>query len=369
MPLRPATVVVREQADQPTDWRRFVAILCFIEFYSQFVLHGQRVGLFLREHGSREPLDDASFYFLLHGAAGILRSVMLYNYGRALWFNSRSARRWLLRAVAVSLGMIAIGMVNAFTESTPREYYWHWNSQFDSSETNSRPFIGVLRNVDHLPWLLMLIAGLAVLRYRACASRRLAPWLVIAAAWCMGVMLLPLAANSTCRGYWIHESALANHLALSYACLHIMVAASLLWRWKSARTGPLLLAATEISLTMLFADRWRMMLWSSIQMELLKVGVTVSYWSPIFFWNRDTFRWVFVELPANAGPWLLLAFYVWRVEMNKLGDDGSPYPRTYCGRCGYNLHGISSDRCPECGASSGRRPDWNVEPAGAPERK
>ena len=31
-------------------------------------------------------------------------------------------------------------------------------------------------------------------------------------------------------------------------------------------------------------------------------------------------------------------------------EDGTPYPRRYCGNCYYNLHGLdTAERCPECG--------------------
>ncbi len=58
---------------------------------------------------------------------------------------------------------------------------------------------------------------------------------------------------------------------------------------------------------------------------------------------------MFVYSVMMAGPWVLIAFYAWRVPMRKPADDGSPYPRRYCGNCYYNLYGVDSQRCPECG--------------------
>ncbi|MBI4582099.1 MAG: hypothetical protein HY718_20550 [Planctomycetes bacterium] len=46
---------------------------------------------------------------------------------------------------------------------------------------------------------------------------------------------------------------------------------------------------------------------------------------------------------------LLIAIYARRYPMRVPPEDGSPWPRRYCGQCGYNLHGIEAAECPECG--------------------
>ena len=36
-------LIIQHQYQAPNKWKRFVAILCFMEFYTQFVLHGQSI--------------------------------------------------------------------------------------------------------------------------------------------------------------------------------------------------------------------------------------------------------------------------------------------------------------------------------------
>jgi hypothetical protein len=67
------------------------------------------------------------------------------------------------------------------------------------------------------------------------------------------------------------------------------------------------------------------------------------------FFNRDLFTATFVETVMAAGPWILIARHIRRHPMRLPVDDGSPWPRRYCGRCMYNLHGIDAATCPECG--------------------
>jgi hypothetical protein len=66
--------------------------------------------------------------------------------------------------------------------------------------------------------------------------------------------------------------------------------------------------------------------------------------------NRYAFTKIFVDSVFTAGPWLLIAVFAWRVPMTRLPEDGSPFPRRYCGKCRYNLHGLDTNVCPECGA-------------------
>jgi hypothetical protein len=92
------------------------------------------------------------------------------------------------------------------------------------------------------------------------------------------------------------------------------------------------------------------LVYCSVRTELIAHAVSpdISPWRWILG-NDVSFQLLFVNLPANAGPWLLIALYAWRVPMRALPDDGSPYPRRYCARCHYNLHGLDADLCPECG--------------------
>jgi hypothetical protein len=68
--------------------------------------------------------------------------------------------------------------------------------------------------------------------------------------------------------------------------------------------------------------------------------------------DENTFDLLFVYPIANAGPWFLIVIYSLRAPMTAPSDDGLPYPRRYCGRCGHNLYGLPDPmaRCPDCGA-------------------
>jgi len=70
---------------------------------------------------------------------------------------------------------------------------------------------------------------------------------------------------------------------------------------------------------------------------------------PVVF-DRTLFECLFVVRVKWAGPWLLIAVFACRAWMHPFPDDGSPYPRRYCGRCRYNLLGVPQPRCPECGS-------------------
>jgi hypothetical protein len=90
--------------------------------------------------------------------------------------------------------------------------------------------------------------------------------------------------------------------------------------------------------------------------EFARVGECIYYFTaygwgdgPIVF-NRLLFQCSLVAPVQWAGPWFLVAMFAYRAWMHPLPDDRSPYPRRYCGRCRYNLLGVTSPRCPECGS-------------------
>jgi len=70
-----------------------------------------------------------------------------------------------------------------------------------------------------------------------------------------------------------------------------------------------------------------------------------------FLANETFFGLTFVTPVWLAGPWILIAVFAGRYPKRLPHDDGSPFPRRYCGHCGYNLHGLRDPICPECGQS------------------
>ena len=59
--------------------------------------------------------------------------------------------------------------------------------------------------------------------------------------------------------------------------------------------------------------------------------------------------WTFGALGVKSGIDVKDRDYAWKAPMRKPPDDGTPFPRRFCGKCYYNLHGIEANRCPECG--------------------
>src|SRR5262249_39567254 len=62
--------------------------------------------------------------------------------------------------------------------------------------------------------------------------------------------------------------------------------------------------------------------------------------------NRDAFRWVMVPLWAFLLPCAGLTLWLWRRDQRHVQPG-------HC-RCGYDLTGNVSGRCPECGAACDR---------------
>lgn len=86
----------------------------------------------------------------------------------------------------------------------------------------------------------------------------------------------------------------------------------------------------------------------SLQMRLLDgiSGLRDLWWSPrAVLDSLGTF--VFLPLWILAAALGLPGLYLWHSARSR------PEHRGLCETCGYNLHGLSTNRCPECGTSFG----------------
>jgi len=122
----------------------------------------------------------------------------------------------------------------------------------------------------------------------------------------------------------------------------------LLYRSRLARTGALILAAVNVVGVWCIWYPISMLVRIAIHAMMMSLPLTAEIDEGIL-WTQHDFLCLFVTPIRLVGPWLLIAIYAWKAPMRKPPDDGTPFPRRFCGKCYYNLHGIDANRCPECG--------------------
>lgn len=350
-----APILVQARSDPGTDWRRFVAVLCFLRFYGQFVPAGQSLwhDWSSQWQGSSVPLD------LLSTLAAFLMSLLFYLYGRSLWLGGRRHKWFLALLIVGALVSLPLNIASGLETWKRVAGLFPWAQ-------SAWPWVGGAIIV-YVPWLLLVLAigSRVVLKLPAIADTR--TWAVLAAAWCFGEVLQSLL-GIPYRGSWspgigAYIARLAMHWtfaplpsATAYVVLIVpaLAGVALLKGWAWART--LALVAASMAAIALALNAWMLSALVYAAITSLLMGCP-HYTDPMPVWwsfwlgHEDGFTGLFVYLPAHVGPWLLIAYYAWRVPTRQLPDDGSPFPRRFCGRCLYNLHGLTSDRCPECGAS------------------
>ncbi len=348
-------ILVRNEHDRPHHWRRFLAALCFMEFYVTFVYAGLAIwdddpGMFfvplavvLQNPWNRIPL--------LVGAA------MLYLCGRGLWHGGRSTRIWLWLGIVSLLSMVACEVVAVATWSPPPSPFF---APPEARPLGDAILVGFVLACVH--WLLLAVLAFAVWLTRPnnrLLKKTTAPWVYCAAAYCLVSIL---------AGYFGHDSTaltLAQTLFQSTsnpsviflpsvvsAVLLLGTAAALLCRWRFARTGALIIATVNT------VGVWYN--WYPISM-LVRIAIRAMWMAqPLtadiddgMVWLKRDFVILCVDPLRLVGPWLLIAIYAWKAPMRKPPDDGTPFPRRFCGNCYYNLHGIEANRCPECGTEFG----------------
>ncbi|MCH8881777.1 MAG: hypothetical protein IID34_18065 [Planctomycetes bacterium] len=344
-------ILVRNEHDRPHHWRRFLAALCFMEFYVTFVYAGMAIWD-----------DDPGLWFnpwtivleapwvripLLVGAA------MLYLCGRGLWRGGRSTRFWLWFGVVSLFLMVACEVVAGATWRSPPSPFF---APPEAPTLGRAIMLGFYLACVH--WLLLVVLAFAVWLTRPnnrLLKKTTAPWVYCAAAYCLVSIL---------AGYFGHDSTAFTLAGAMFqwtsnpgffmlagfisAALLIATATALLCRRRFARTGALIIAAINI------VGVWHN--WYPISM-LVRIAIRAMWMSqPLagdidegMIWLKRDFVLLFVDPVRLVGPWLLIAIYAWKAPMRKPPDDGTPFPRRFCGNCYYNLHGIEASRCPECG--------------------
>ncbi|HPD32482.1 MAG TPA: hypothetical protein PLL20_21015 [Phycisphaerae bacterium] len=345
----PILVVAEPDKSSGDSWRRFLAVLCFMEFYTGLV----RSGTILWESWSDDfsPLSANPMFWA--NAILLFRAFCLYICGRALWFGSKHAGRWVFIALVltlVTLIWVAWSDYRAFCEirgsSLP---IWP-----------ARPWANlsyILRNaVQMVPLLTCFVISLL---FRRSATGKGEPhtarWVVLASAWCFAVAVEELLVGNA--GAFLAFCTQSIHLETGALYVYAAVVAGtgvlLILKAVPARTAALILAAIGVVYA---AEESFVLPWLvNIAIHALYLSVPGYPGGLSYRWvhTRQEFLGVFVDSVRLVGPWLLIALYARFVPMRTPPDDGSPYPRRYCRKCLYNLHGLESDRCPECGTELG----------------
>lgn len=333
---RKTRIIIQEESHTPGDWRPFVAGLCFIEFYTQFVSWGQHLVLFIREEHRPTPLDKTALVLLLRCAIGLLCASAFLGYGRALWQKRPTTGYWLTRVIALSVASIAATFLTMDDLSVPNS--WRWFRYLIGATWASAP--------NNLPWLGLLLAGVWDAYRRRNRHARAASWVTFATIWC--AFTVPY----WCDWGWLLPR---DRETVTGLTVTVLTGLCLMMRRKEARSFAMGTGAVSAVPVIQSVRLWMILTHAAC------VGVLVSTHEPLplpswssFFLYRDVFKLLCVDLVGVSGPWVLIAIYAWRVPMLVPPDDGSPFPRRYCGKCLYNLHGIDSPRCPECGSEL----DW-----------
>lgn len=335
-------IIVRHERERPRDWQRFVAALCFMEFYVTFVY----AGTLLWSDGRRiifyPWLSNAASWTCVAMMGGAL---LLFVAGRGLWRGRGREERWLwlgLVSVSVLLGLEVLSIGVWFSQA----------GTFAPTPTDAARYLASSAYIAPL-------GALIICTQLARSSSRLhgtgtATWVYCAAVFCLGSVpgwifrghaTMTSVGEAGWRTTGNYAYVLVAHLA--NGALPLVTCVALLLRRRTARTAALIVA------TVVGVSQWYDWYPPPKYVNLAIGALRLGHGFPDIgsrVWTNHDFVCLFVEPVRVIGPWLLIAIYAWRVPMRQPPEDGSPFPRHFCGHCHYNLHGAVSTICPECGS-------------------
>ncbi len=344
-------ILVRHEHDRPHHWRRFLAALCFMEFYVTFVYAGMAIWD-----------DDPELWFspleiVLESPWGrfhlLVGAVMLYVCGRSLWRGGRAERAWLWLGAVTLLSMVACTVVVVVEWSTRPTPAFAFRLAIPTASALDLGF----RSGSTYFVLLVVLGVVAWLTRANNAPPRMAraPWVYCATAYCLASIPCGfLGQDGTSTVFYQAVSSLTGQRGASLvadtmcALLLFATGVALLCRWRFARTLALILAAVNV---VGVGFNWYPLSWMirvGVRALMLTVPAALET-EPRTLWTQFDLLRLFVDPVRLVGPWLLIAIYAWKATMRQPPDDGTPFPRRFCGKCYYNLHGIEANRCPECG--------------------
>jgi hypothetical protein len=344
MSPKTARIVWYDKTEWSGEWRRFVAVLCFLVFYVDFVNGGTILGS--AAQGARRVHSFAGTTQAWFGLIQFVSSIVVYLCGRSAWYGGRFARWWM------ALAAVTLLAVTAFDISIQEEFVFY----------GPRPSVPEKvfcyeQSLTRLPCLLAVVTGLWLSRWRApWLGRRARAWVIVAVASLIGLSIAPSYALRI--GLWgVFAYPYLGAVLLFFAGLSLISAGLLIAGRRIVRLGVLIVAGTDLYLLVLYTRQGLavlirnaiLTLYFSVPLAQRPLRLPPAFRFGVAWLNREQFYWVCVDLVRDIGPWLLIAYYARRYPMRLPPDDGSPWPRRYCGNCGYNLHGLESQLCPECG--------------------
>lgn len=216
--------------------------------------------------------------------------------------------------------------------------------------------------LGRLPLMLVVVTTLWWSRFQpAWVRRRYPAWVLLASAWVLGSALGPGLTSGLCAvidtvyHFWNGSfGSMTIYLVVQTLTAGIM-STCLLTGSKHTRLIAVTLATIEIAAVTILTI-WGLPNQVRTGIEALYLSVPFPHdplpspfpWG-LYLLNSDSFRFLFIDTARQAGPWILIALFAGKYPMRVPPDDGSPFPRRYCGHCWYNLHGIDLSVCPECG--------------------
>lgn len=347
-------ILIQHEHDRPDHWRRFVAVLCFMEFYVTFVYAGTLI--WCDDHSVFSSFAWALIYpwirVLLFAGA-----VALYVCGRSLWRGKGRGRLWLWLGLTTTF-LMALCEVAAVTRLTLTMGYPFLSGP--APTVGGALWLGLWSGSVHLVLLAVIALSLwATQRNNRLIQTGRQPWILCAATFCFASIPFAIfgedSTTSVIGQALLSSSRDPTFLVLAYfisVALLLGTGIALLCQWRWARTGALILAAVNI--TGVWYNWYPISMLVHIAIRMLRIATPHFPIDEINqrMWTQYDFINLLVDPVRLVGPWLLIAIYAWRVPMRMPPDDGTPFPRRFCGNCYYNLHGIESNRCPECGCAT-----------------
>lgn len=336
--------------------RQFSAGICLTVFFPTFV----NGGLLLWEH--RPVRLGACEWEFWSGVSQLVLAGVMYGCARQLLRNGRFTRLWLLTGILFVMIALPHAGYSAWFGATElrRNPITDWLTRWFARPNSGYSWGYELKQLLHgLPWACALsVTWWLDRRPESRQWSRMQPWALVAIAWCLGQV--PALWQSSelwmeLMCYVPYDQVLDPPFWLG--CLLTVGSAVSLFLGDRSRHVVLALATVLVARPIVEALTVSCLVGvaqNALYISVLR-GRSIGFTAPHMYWfdcslfNRDLFLVASVHSILLAGPWLLIARYIRKHPARLPADDGSPWPRRYCGSCMYNLHGIESAVCPECG--------------------
>jgi len=340
------------------DWHnaaRFVGALCLMEFFVAFVTYGAATW---EEAGSTWGFSVVEWSAL----PLFCSSALMYLCGRSLSRGGRLQTVFLWVGIG---GFLTAAVLSGVAEALKFYESYEFYSMIGygvvvGSAIVDAALMGMLLASPFVNLLLLLVLLIWTKRIRrGFVNNDRAFWVICAGVYCIAHIAPTFLPYHYIRsafegGGGLFGTALMPPMssAVVYSVLLVSLATLLYCKRGSARILALFVMA--INIPVLWFNWYSM--WSLVQSSIETLAHSVPLTSnvdmPFFVFKHDLY-WLGIAPVRYVLPWVLIAWYAWRVPMLRPTEDEAPFPQRFCGACHYNLHGIETDRCPECGSDLG----------------